>query len=69
MKREYPATAKMIQDFFKNSGKINFYTHPLAMGFAVVLAMMMKQEQAEEEDQQRGILAQQQAMQAGALTA
>lgn len=72
MKREYPATAKMIQDFFKNSGKINFYTHPLAMAFAVVLAMMMKQEQADEEDRQMppGALSPQQQMMApGALTA
>ena len=69
MKKEFPNTAAVIKAFFSQSSKVQFFSHPLAMGFAVVLAMMMKQEQADEEDMQRGILAQQQAMQAGALTA
>lgn len=68
-KKLAPKSAKLVQDFFKESSIIRFYNHPLALGAAVVLAMLLKQEQAEEEDQQRGILAQQQAMQAGALTA
>ena len=68
-KKLAPKSAKLVQKFFKESSIIRFYNHPLALGVAVVLAMMMKQEQADEEDQQQGILAQQQAMQAGALTA
>jgi hypothetical protein len=52
MKVEYPATAKMIRRFFKNSGKINFYSHPLAMAVAVVLASMLKAEQEEEQKKQ-----------------
>jgi len=68
MKREYPNLAKMIKGFFSESSKVQFFTHPLAMAMAVVYAILMKQEQAEEEELQRGILAQQQAMQAGALT-
>ena len=67
-KKLAPKSAKMVQDFFKQSSILQFYNHPLALGVAVVLAMMMKQEQAEEEDQMQGILAQR-AMQAGALTA
>jgi len=67
-KKLAPKSAKLVQDFFKESSIIRFYNHPLALGAAVVLAMMMKQEQAEEEELQQGILAQR-AMQAGALTA
>ncbi len=65
-KKLAPKSAKLVQDFFKESSIIRFYNHPLALGVAVVLAMLLKQEQADEEDQQRGILAQQQDMQAGA---
>ena len=67
-----PKSAKMVQDFFKESSIIRFYNHPLALGVAVVLAMMMKQEQADEEDRQMppGALSPQQQMMApGALTA
>ena len=67
-KKLAPKSAKMVQDFFKQSSILQFYNHPLALGVAVVLAMMMKQEQAEEEDQMQGVLAQR-AMQSRALTA
>ena len=69
MKREYPNLAKMVKGFFSQSSKVQFFSHPLAMAIAVVYAMLLKQEQADEEELQQGILAQQQAMQAGALTA
>jgi hypothetical protein len=62
MKSVAPETAKAIRAFFVNSSKIRFYSHPLAMAFAVVMAMLMKQEQAEEEERQ-----QQQQMPPGAL--
>jgi hypothetical protein len=61
MKKVAPETAKAIRAFFVNSSKIRFYSHPLAMAFAVVMAMLMKQEQAEEEERQ------QQQMPPGAL--
>jgi len=61
MKSVAPETAKAIRAFFVNSSKIRFYSHPLAMAFAVVMAMLMKQEQAEEEERQ------QQQMPPGAL--
>lgn len=63
MKSVAPETAKAIRAFFVNSSKIRFYSHPLAMAFAVVMAMLMKQEQAEEEERQK-----QQQMAPGALT-
>jgi hypothetical protein len=63
MKKEYPHAAKAVREFFKNSTKVQFYSHPLAMAFAVVMAMLMKQEQAEEEERQK-----QQQMAPGALT-
>ncbi len=63
MKKVAPETAKAIRAFFVNSSKIRFYSHPLAMAFAVVMAMLMKQEQAEEEERQK-----QQQMAPGALT-
>ena len=69
MKKEFPATAKMIQDFFKNSGKINFYSHPLAMAVAVVLASMLKAEQEEEQKKQMPPGALNQPMMPGALSA
>ncbi len=62
MKSVAPETAKAIRAFFVNSSKIRFFSHPLAMAFAVVMAMLMKQEQAEEEERQ-----QQQQMPPGAL--
>ena len=63
MKKVAPETAKAIRAFFVNSSKIRFYSHPLAMAFAVIMAMLMKQEQAEEEERQK-----QQQMAPGALT-
>ena len=63
MKSVAPETAKAIRAFFVNSSKIRFYSHPLAMAFAVIMAMLMKQEQAEEEERQK-----QQQMAPGALT-
>ena len=69
MKEEFPATAKMIRDFFKNSGKINFYSHPLAMAVAVVLASMLKAEQEEEQKKQMPPGALNQPMMPGALSA
>jgi len=62
MKTDYPATAELIKTFFKDSTKIQFFSHPLAMAIAVTLAMIMKQEQAEDEERQ-----QQMQMPAGAL--
>ena len=64
MKSVAPETAKAIRAFFVNSSKIRFYSHPLAMAFAVVMAMLMKQEQAEEEQERQ----KQQQMAPGALT-
>lgn len=64
MKKEYPHAAKAVREFFKNSTKVQFYSHPLAMAFAVVMAMLMKQEQAEEEQERQ----KQQQMAPGALT-
>ena len=52
MKREYPNLAKMVKAFFSQSSKVQFFSHPLAMALAVVLAMLLKQEQAEEEEKQ-----------------
>ena len=69
MKKQFPATAKMIRDFFKNSGKINFYSHPLAMAVAVVLASMLKAEQEEEQKKQMPPGALNQPMMPGALSA
>ena len=69
MKKEFPATAKMIRDFFKNSSKINFYSHPLAMAVAVVLASMLKAEQEEEQKKQMPPGALNQPMMPGALSA
>jgi hypothetical protein len=68
-KKEAPKTAKMMRDFFNESGSIRFYNHPLAMGVAVILAMLM---QADQDDEKKrmippGVL--NQPMQAGALSA
>jgi hypothetical protein len=70
MKKELPETAKMISKFFAKSGKINFYSHPIAMAIAVVFAMLMKQEQEDEERQMMPLPgALNQPMQPGALSA
>ena len=68
-KKVAPKTAKMMQDFFNKSGKIQFFSHPLAMGAAVVLAMLMKQEQEDEERRRMPPGALNQPMQPGALSA
>jgi hypothetical protein len=72
-KKVAPKTAKMMRDFFNSAGKVQFFSHPLAMGAAVVLAMLMKQEQAEEEEERRQMMpppgALNQPMQPGALSA
>ena len=72
-KKVAPKTAKMMRDFFNSAGKVQFFSHPLAMGAAVVLAMLIKQEQAEEEEQRRRMMpppgALNQPMQPGALSA
>ena len=52
MKKNYPVTAEAIQQFFRNSSKIQFYSHPLAMAVAVALAMLMKAEQEDEQEKQ-----------------
>jgi hypothetical protein len=49
MKQKYPATASMIQAFFHKSTKVQFFSHPLAMAFAVALAMLMKADQEDDE--------------------
>jgi len=73
MKKDYPATAKAIQGFFQYSTRVQFFTHPLAMAMAVIMAVMAKQDEAADEEERRrmmprpGIL--NQPMQPGALSA
>jgi len=62
MKEVAPVTANAIRAFFVASSNIKFYSHPLAMAIAAVMAVIMKQEQAEDEERQ-----QQMQMPAGAL--
>jgi len=54
MKRVAPQTARMIRELFNKSGnkKIQFYSHPLAMVVAVVMAIMAKAGMEDEEEQQ-----------------
>ena len=54
MKRVAPQTARMIRELFQKSGnkKIQFYSHPLAMVVAVVMAIMAKAGTEDEEEQQ-----------------
>ena len=54
MKRVAPQTARMIRELFQKSGnkKIQFYSHPLAMVVAVVMAIMAKAGMEDEEEQQ-----------------
>jgi hypothetical protein len=56
MKEVAPVTANAIRAFFVASSNIKFYTHPLAMAIAAVMAMIMKQEQAEDEEEQRQMM-------------
>ena len=62
MKRVAPASAKMIRGLFRQYGnkQIQFYSHPLAMGVAAVMAILAKSQAPEEEEQQQ--------MPAGALS-
>ena len=62
MKRVAPATAQLIRDMFKKAGnkKIQFYSHPIAMVVAAVMAILAKSQAPEEEEQQQ--------MPAGALS-
>jgi len=69
MKKNYPATAEMIKSFFSKSPKIQFYSHPLAMAFAVALAILMKAEQEDEQEKQMPPGALNQPMMPGALSA
>jgi len=69
MKKNYPVSAEMIQQFFRNSSKIQFYSHPLAMAVAVALAMLMKAEQEDEQEKQMPPGALNQPMMPGALSA
>lgn len=54
MKRVAPQTARMVRELFQKSGnkKIQFYSHPLAMVVAVVMAIMAKAGMEDEEEQQ-----------------
>lgn len=68
-KKEAPKTAKLIRDYFNEAGKIQFYSHPLAMGVAVILAMLMKADQEDEQKKQMPPGALNQPMMPGALSA
>jgi len=73
MKKDYPATAKAIQGFFQYSTRVQFFTHPLAMAMAVIMAVMAKQDEAADEEERRRMMpppgALNQPMQPGALSA
>ena len=71
MKRVAPQTARMIRELFKKSGnkKIQFYSHPLAMAVAVVMAIMAKAGMEDEEEEQRMMPPGMLAPQPGMLTA
>ena len=68
MKKNYPVTAEAIQQFFRNSSKIQFYSHPLAMAVAVALAMLVKAGQEDEQEKQMPPGALNQPMPMGALS-
>jgi len=55
MKRVAPQTAKVMRELFRTAGnkKIQFYSHPLAMAVAVVMAIMAKAGMEEEEEKQQ----------------
>ena len=67
-KKVMPLTAKLLQEQFRNAQnpRIQFYTHPLAVSLAVVLAMLAngraEEEEEEKEEQEK------QMMPAGALS-
>jgi biotin operon repressor len=73
MKKDYPETAKVIKGFFQYSTRVQFFTHPLAMAMAVVMAIMAKQDEAADEEERRRMMpppgALNQPMQPGALSA
>jgi hypothetical protein len=73
MKKDYPETAKAIKGFFQYSTRVQFFTHPLAMAMAVVMAIMAKQDEAADEEERRRMMpppgALNQPMQPGALSA
>jgi hypothetical protein len=55
MKRVAPQTAKVMRELFRAAGnkKIQFYSHPLAMAVAVVMAIMAKAGMEDEEEEQQ----------------
>ena len=73
MKKDYPATTQAIKGFFQNSTRVQFFTHPLAMAMAVIMAVMAKQDEAADEEERRRMMpppgALNQPMQPGALSA
>jgi hypothetical protein len=58
MKRVAPYTAKLIRDLFRKSGnkKIQFFSHPLAMAVAAVMAIMAKAGMEDEEEDQGALM-------------
>ena len=58
MKSAAPNTAKLIRDLFRKSGnkKIQFYSHPLAMVVAAVMAIMAKAGMEDEEEDQGALM-------------
>ena len=58
MKRAAPNSAKLIRDLFRKSGnkKIQFYSHPLAMVVAAVMAIMAKAGMEDEEEDQGALM-------------
>ena len=71
MKRVAPQTAKVMRELFRAAGnkKIQFYSHPLAMAVAVVMAIMAKAGMEDEEEEQRMMPPGMLAPQPGMLTA
>jgi hypothetical protein len=71
MKRVAPQTAKVMRELFRAAGnkKIQFYSHPLAMTVAVVMAIMAKAGMEDEEEEQRMMPPGMLAPQPGMLTA